>query len=96
MLIRIVRMSFKPENTEKFLTLYNQKEEHIRKFEGCLHLELLNDYHQENVYFTYSHWTNDKALEKYRRSDLFQEVWQNTKVLFLEKPVAYSLLKNNG
>ncbi len=93
MLIRIVRMSFRPENVENFLVLFKQSEEQIRNFQGCLHLELLKDYHQNHIYFTYSHWTNEKALESYRKSNLFREVWQKTKTLFAEKPVAYSLVK---
>ncbi|CAN5365036.1 hypothetical protein BH23BAC1_BH23BAC1_20260 [soil metagenome] len=93
MLTRIVRMSFKPENVNAFLALFDQTKDRIRNFHGCLHLELFKDYHQNNVYFTYSHWENDRALEIYRKSDLFREVWQKTKILFSEKPAAFSMIK---
>jgi len=41
--------------------------------------------------YTYSIWENEEALEVYRQSELFQNVWSQTKVLFQGKPQAFSL-----
>ncbi len=91
MLIRIVRMTFKNDCIEQFLEIFERSKGHIRKFPGCRHLELLRDWDQENVFTTLSHWNDREALERYRRSDLFREVWAQTKPLFQEKPLAFSL-----
>ncbi|MBO3700200.1 putative quinol monooxygenase [Roseivirga sp. E12] len=93
MLIRIVRMTFRPEERDAFLSLFDEKKENIRHFAGCSHLELLEDYSDSNVFSTYSYWEDEEALNAYRNSDLFAEVWTNTKSKFAAKPVAFSLKK---
>ncbi|UII24376.1 antibiotic biosynthesis monooxygenase [Fulvivirga ligni] len=90
MLIRIVRMTFKPESVETFLEVFNSSKNKIRSFPGCKHLELQRDYHNPNVYATYSHWEDDQALENYRHSELFKGVWAQTKIHFDDKPIAFS------
>jgi len=83
-------MTFQEDKTEDFLKVFNESKNKIRGFEGCKHLELHQDYHKPNVFSTFSIWEDDKALDGYRHSDLFKGVWANTKVLFAEKPVAFS------
>lgn len=90
MLIRTVRMTFRPEEVEAFLDLFNQTKEKIRHFSGCHHLELLKDYNDPCVFSTFSKWENEEALNNYRHSDLFKEVWANTKSKFADKPIAFS------
>lgn len=93
MLIRIVRMTFKPEKVEDFLDNFHQTKHHIRNFEGCKHLELLQDLENPNIYCTYSLWDSEKHLENYRNSELFKGVWAFTKTLFADKPFAFSVNK---
>src|SRR6478609_3005590 len=93
MIIRIVRMHFKAENTEVFLGIFDENKEAIRHFPGCIHLELLKDISHENVFTTLSHWTGVDDLEEYRKSALFKGVWAQVKVLFSENPQAFSLEK---
>ena len=93
MLVRIVKMTFQEEKVHEFLENFEQAKQKIRTFEGCEHLELLQGIHQSNVFFTYSYWQSEEALEKYRNSALFKDVWAKTKVLFAEKPSAFSVLK---
>lgn len=93
MLIRVVRMTFRPEERNNFLELFDQCKEKIRHFKGCSHLELLEDYNDPNVFSTYSYWEDEAALNAYRHSELFAEVWANTKSKFAAKPVAFSLKK---
>ncbi|TPE44249.1 putative quinol monooxygenase [Pontibacter mangrovi] len=90
MLIRIVRMTFKPEKTEEFLEIFRNSKDRIRAFEGCNHVELLQDLHQPNVYSTYSLWDSEEHLNAYRGSELFGQVWPATKTLFAAKPEAWS------
>lgn len=90
MLIRLVKMTFAPEHVEQFRQVFNDSKERIRAFEGVNHLELWNDKDHPNIFFTYSIWDNAECLERYRRSELFKSVWSRTKVLFSDRPQAWS------
>ena len=90
MIIRLVKMTFAPEKVADFEKLFEETKALIREFEGCMHLELLNDVDNPNIFFTYSHWRSVNDLNHYRDSALFAEVWPRTKVLFAAKPEAWS------
>ena len=89
-LIRIVRMTFREDKVENFLTVFHNSKEEIRAFDGCLHLELHKDYNEENIFSTYSIWKNADALNAYRTSKFFKSVWSQTKPLFKERPTTFS------
>ena len=91
MIIRIVKMTFEKDKVVDFLELFNSSKQLIRNFEGCTHLELLNDINNPNIYFTYSYWQAENDLENYRNSELFNSVWSKTKVLFSAKAEAWSV-----
>src|SRR5687768_13316043 len=91
MIIRIVKMTFEPSKVKDFIEVFDASKERIRNFEGCSHLELLNDIHSTNVFFTYSHWESEVHLDAYRNSELFKATWTRTKVLFSAKPEAWSV-----
>ncbi len=91
MIIRIVKMTFHSERVEDFLNNFHRNKKSIRNFEGCTHLELLQEKNKDNVFFTYSYWEEEENLENYRHSALFKEVWAYTKTLFSEKPQAWSV-----
>ncbi len=91
MIIRIVKMTFIPEKVNEFLDIFNLSKELIRHFEGCSHLELLNDINSDVIFFTYSYWENEQALNTYRNSELFMSVWSKTKILFAAKTEAWSV-----
>ncbi len=90
MLIRFVRMTFHEDRLADFLSIFEASKAKISVFPGCQHLELLRDLDHPNVRMTYSHWQSPEALEAYRQSDLFRTTWAATKVLFADKPLAYS------
>ena len=90
MLIRIVRMTFQPDKTEEFVNIFNNSKDKIRSFPGCKHLELHADYSLPNIYVTYSIWESETALNDYRASELFKNVWSQTSNLFAEGPLAFS------
>ncbi len=91
MLIRIVKMSFSEGAIEKFLNNFHNNKDKIRAFNGCNLLELLRDKNNPHIFFTYSYWNSEADLENYRKSDLFKSVWSETKVLFNDKPEAWSV-----
>ena len=86
-------MTFKPENIPSFERVFKASSPQIRSFPGCNHLELLQDAENPEVFFTYSQWESEEALQAYRESDFFREVWGSTKKLFAERPRAWSLRK---
>lgn len=91
MIIRIVKMTFHPEKVNEFQQIFNESKELIRNMPGCTHLELLNDVNEKNIFFTYSYWESENDLNNYRKSDVFAKVWAKTKVLFSDKPEAWSV-----
>ena len=93
MFVRIVKMSFQSEKIEEFLANFNTKKEFIRNSPGCQLLELYRDKTNSDIFFTYSYWETEQDLENYRNSDLFKGVWAQTKVLFNDKPLAWSVDK---
>ena len=93
MFVRIVKMSFEPSKVDIFLKNFNNSKEKIRNKSGCRLLELYRDKNEPSIFFTYSYWESEQDLENYRNSDLFKSVWAKTKVLFNDKPVAWSVDK---
>jgi heme-degrading monooxygenase HmoA len=91
MLIRYVRMTFQEDKTEAFQEIFESSKAKIRSMKGCLHLELMRDINQPNIYMTHSHWESETDLTNYRDSELFKTTWAKTKVLFAEKPLAFSV-----
>ncbi len=91
MIIRLVKMSFKPEEVDNFLSFFETVKSKIRAREGCTHLALWQQKNQPNVLFTFSLWENESALESYRHSDLFKETWALTKIKFNGQPEAWSV-----
>lgn len=93
MLVRIVKMSFHPKHIETFLQNFYKKKEFIRKSQGCRLLELYREQQDGNTFFTYSYWDSENDLNAYRNSDLFKNVWAETKILFNDRPQAWSVDK---
>jgi heme oxygenase (mycobilin-producing) len=91
MIKRIVKMNFQPEKTEEFKNIFGSNWTQIKGFEGCRHVELLQDENDPSVFFTYSLWESEEHLNKYRNSGLFSRVWGSTKKLFRDKPEAWTV-----
>ncbi len=90
MLVRTVRMTFRPDAVEEFLAMFEGVAPQIRTFEGCQHLELWEDARYPNILTTYSHWDSADALDAYRESALFRSTWARTKKWFAAPTVAHS------
>lgn len=93
MITRIVRMEFLPEHVQDFQAQFDSVKYLIRSFPGVRHLELHRDSGQSNVFYTYSKWDNEDALEAYRESDLFKAAWSEVKAWFGGRPQAFSLVE---
>ncbi len=86
-------MKFKEEYIPEFIKVFEKQKEYIANFDGCTYLELLQDYHDPQTFFTYSQWLSEDALNNYRKSDFFKSIWSNVKTMFSDKPKAWSLTK---
>jgi len=90
MLTRIVKLTFQENYINDFLKMYEQKSSKIMAAEGCKSVTLLRDKLNPNIFFTYSIWLDEVALENYRQSNLFMEVWNTIKPNFAAKAEAWS------
>ena len=93
MFVRIVKMSFHEEKISKFLENFEFIKEKIRNVPGNRLLELYQDKNDQTIFFTYSYWETEQDIENYRNSELFFEIWTDTKKLFNDKPEAWSVDK---
>lgn len=91
MINRIVRLSFHEHKVSDFMEVFETSKNQIANFPGCKALSLFRDSKLENVFYTQSWWESEADLENYRNSILFQDTWAQTKVLFNDKPMAWSL-----
>jgi heme-degrading monooxygenase HmoA len=86
-------MSFHEEKISKFLENFEFIKEKIRNVPGNRLLELYQDKNDQTIFFTYSYWETEEDLKNYRNSELFFEIWTDTKKLFNNKPEAWSVDK---
>jgi quinol monooxygenase YgiN len=93
MIVRVVRMHFRPGETDRFLEIFNENKVAIRNFPGCTHLELLKDAHSQSTFTTLSYWRDSADLEAYRKSTLFSGVWTHVKKLFSGRPEAFTFTR---
>ena len=90
MIKRLVKLTFQSDKTDDFIVIFEASKRLIRNREGCQHVELLRDAAKPEVFFTLSLWDNEAALNAYRHSELFKTTWAKTKVLFSDKPQAWT------
>lgn len=95
MILRIVKMTFNTKDIAAFEQMFDERKQHIRDYDGCLHLELWQDAKQPNVFFTYSHWASEAHLDHYRFSKFFKETWAITKSMFADKAEAWSVIQKD-
>ena len=91
MIIRIVKMVFRQEETEAFKALFEERKSLIRNFNGCKRLELWQDKTNPQIFFTYSWWLSEDHLNAYRSSHFFDDTWTLTKEKFGGPPEAWTV-----
>ena len=91
MIKRIVKLTFQEDKVEDFIQIFEESKNKIRQFPGCQHLELWHARQPSNIFFTYSYWDSEDALNAYRYSELFIQTWAKTKPLFQDRAEAWSI-----
>lgn len=87
---RIVKLSFQPEKCADFEAKFHEIKEMIRQQEGCREVQMFRSKKEGNIYFTWSLWESENALNAYRDSPFFDGVWQEVKQWFSDRPEAWS------
>ena len=90
MIVRLVTMTFQEKHIPKFLEVFESFKPQIRNFNGCMDLKLIQNPENLLEISTLSQWQSIDHLNAYRKSELFGEVWPQTKKLFQDSPKAYS------
>ena len=91
MVTRIVKITLQPDKINDFMQVFADVKETIASFDGCHQVELLQDLHSPNIFFTYSIWENEHYLDHYRFSQFFRQTWVRSRALFSEKAEAWSV-----
>lgn len=90
MLLRTVRMTFRPDALPAFFEMFEATRDRIAAQPGCRALALWADPRFPNILTTVSEWDSAEALDAYRASELFTATWARTKAWFAAPPVAHS------
>ena len=85
-------MVFREEEIPTFIQIFNTSCSKIRSSEGCIDLKLLQSTDDKRIFFTLSLWESEKYLQDYRSSELFGTTWAKTKILFADKPEAWTTI----
>ncbi len=90
MIVRIVHMFFRPHALEQLMPLIHRQLRNVMSHPGCLAVKLFRDTSDPDHLCTFSIWEDQEALDDYRQSDHFIEVWSTLKSHFAKPPQAYS------
>ncbi len=91
MILRLVKMEFRSEEIDNFMTYFYTIQSKIEAMPGLVSLKIYQDIDHPNIVFTHSIWLNSDFLNNYRKSDTFKIIWTNTKKLFATDANAWSL-----
>lgn len=91
MITRIVKMEIEESKVDDFKTFLYPMTLRISSFDGCTHLDILNDKEDKTKFFSYSTWESEKHLENYRNSEMFKETWAKAKTFFAKDANAWTV-----
>ncbi|MBA3648959.1 MAG: antibiotic biosynthesis monooxygenase [Chitinophagales bacterium] len=91
MITRLVKITLQPDKVSDFLIIFKEVKETIASFDGCHHVELLQELSDPSIFFTYSIWEDEHYLDHYRFSEFFKKTWVKSKKLFASKAEAWSV-----
>jgi quinol monooxygenase YgiN len=77
-----VKLQFRETEIATFIRIFNENKLNVSNFNGCLGMRLLNDLQNPSIFYTYSQWESEDALNNYRKSTIFNTVWISIKPLF--------------
>ncbi|MCY4224130.1 MAG: antibiotic biosynthesis monooxygenase [Bacteroidetes bacterium] len=90
MLIRLVRLTLKPEAVTSFQQEFSVMSPKIRQYPGCHQLHLWMDLELNHILTTYSEWDSESSLNDYRESSLFKTNWALVKPMFAAPAMVHS------
>ncbi len=90
---RIVKLQFHPNHVGEFREIFSRHMSHMDDFPDCLELNGFQDHQHPQIFFTISRWKSQEALDQYRYSEYFRQIWGRVKPLFSAKAEAYSVVK---
>lgn len=88
MITRIVKLTFNANYCEEFEHQFPAVRKIVENSKGCRGVQLQKA--NKQLYFTISKWDDETALNDYRKSANFQEIWSKFKANFSEKPEAWT------
>jgi quinol monooxygenase YgiN len=91
MITRIVKLTFTEDHIDDFLNYFDSINQVVNQFPGCKGMKLLRDKKNPSIIFTYSIWESEEALEIYRTSEIFKEIWPTIKKWFGQKADAWTV-----
>lgn len=77
-----MKLQFRETEIASFIRIFNENKLNVSNFNGCLGMRLLNDLQNPCIFYTYSQWESEDALNNYRKSTIFNTVWISIKPLF--------------
>ena len=77
-----MKLQFRESEIATFIRIFNENKLNVSNFNGCLGMRLLNDLQNPSIFYTYSQWESEDALNNYRKSTIFNTVWISIKPLF--------------
>lgn len=89
-MIRIVKLSLHAENGPAFESFFAETKPFITSMPGCKSVRLLKG-DDAGLYFTYSEWEHQEALDAYRNHPEFLVIWRKTKSWFQIPAEAWSV-----
>lgn len=89
-ILRIVRMTFRPEEIVGFIREFDSLQPRVSGVPGCTSVRLERDAHDPTVCATFSVWESVEHLNAYRESALFGEIWPDTKRRFAAAPEVWT------
>ena len=96
MITRIVKLHLDASKINDFIKIYEESYSFIRNSSGNISVKLVSDINQKNILFTISEWESENALNDYRNTVFFANVWAKVKTLLISKTDAWSLQSLNN
>ena len=91
MITRIVKLEFREDKIDEFLSFFDTIKNVVNEFPGCHGMILYHDVNDPTTVMTYSRWDSQESLNQYRNSTEFGKIWPKIKPWFHKKPQAWTL-----
>lgn len=90
MITRIIKLATK-DTPEDFMEYMNEVIPEFSAMEGCQQVEVLRGKINEHIFFIYTIWKNNTALNKFRHSEFNQVFWNKLMEMSESRPQVWSV-----